>query len=156
VHFIFLSHPYTTLTVAQAFFDGIVKLHGFHCSIVRGQDPVSPTPFGRSSSPSLVCKSASTRLFVCRSTANLRSPTKSSVSTCVVSPVIVHVAGSASFRGRNSATTRRTRQHCKKDTIPRHLWTRHTVPHLLHAGAGSGGGTRQATSPARRIPGRDL
>jgi hypothetical protein len=39
-HFIPLSHPYTALTVAQAFFDNIVKLHGFPCSIVSDHDPV--------------------------------------------------------------------------------------------------------------------
>jgi hypothetical protein len=39
-HFIPLSHSYTTLTVAQAFFEGIVKLHGFPCSIVSDRDPV--------------------------------------------------------------------------------------------------------------------
>lgn len=39
-HFIPLSHPYTALTVAQAFFDNIVKLHGFPCSIVNDHDPV--------------------------------------------------------------------------------------------------------------------
>ncbi|KAG2600896.1 hypothetical protein PVAP13_5KG555500 [Panicum virgatum] len=33
VHFVPLGHPYTALTVAQAFFDNIVKLHGFPSSI---------------------------------------------------------------------------------------------------------------------------
>jgi len=40
VHFVPLGHPYTALTVAQAFFDNIVKLHGFPSSIVSDQDPV--------------------------------------------------------------------------------------------------------------------
>ncbi|WVZ64411.1 hypothetical protein U9M48_013924 [Paspalum notatum var. saurae] len=39
-HFIPLGHPYTALTVAQAFFEGIVRLHGFPCSIVSDRDPV--------------------------------------------------------------------------------------------------------------------
>jgi hypothetical protein len=39
-HFIPLGHPYTALTVAQAFFDNIVKLQGFPCSIVSDRDPV--------------------------------------------------------------------------------------------------------------------
>jgi hypothetical protein len=39
-HFIALSHPYTTLKVAQAFFDNIVKLHGLPCSIVSDRNPV--------------------------------------------------------------------------------------------------------------------
>ena len=28
-HFIALGHPYTVASVARAFFDGIVRLHGF-------------------------------------------------------------------------------------------------------------------------------
>ena len=39
-HFIALSHPYTALTVAKAFFDAIVRLHGFPASIVSDRDPV--------------------------------------------------------------------------------------------------------------------
>jgi hypothetical protein len=39
-HFIPLSHPSTAMTVAQAFFDNIVKLHGLPCSIVSDHDPV--------------------------------------------------------------------------------------------------------------------
>jgi len=39
-HFIALSHPYTASTVARAFFDGIVRLHGFPTSIVSDRDPV--------------------------------------------------------------------------------------------------------------------
>jgi predicted choloylglycine hydrolase len=39
-HFIPLSHPYTAATVAKAFFDSIVRLHGFPVSIVSDRDPV--------------------------------------------------------------------------------------------------------------------
>jgi hypothetical protein len=39
-HFVPLGHPYTALTVAQAFFDNIVKLQGFPCPIVSDRDPV--------------------------------------------------------------------------------------------------------------------
>jgi hypothetical protein len=39
-HFIALSHPYTTTSVARAFFDDIVRLHGFPLSIVSDRDPV--------------------------------------------------------------------------------------------------------------------
>lgn len=39
-HFIPLGHPYSALSVAQAFFANIVKLHGFPCSIVSDRDPV--------------------------------------------------------------------------------------------------------------------
>jgi len=40
VHFVPLGHPYTALSVAQAFFDNIVRLHGFPCSIVSNRDPI--------------------------------------------------------------------------------------------------------------------
>ena len=40
-HFIALSHPYTTASVARAFFDGIVRLHGFPSSIGSDRDPCS-------------------------------------------------------------------------------------------------------------------
>ena len=39
-HFIALSHPYTSASVARAFFEGIVRLHGFPNSIVSDRDPV--------------------------------------------------------------------------------------------------------------------
>lgn len=39
-HFVCLAHPYTTMTVAQAFLDNIFKLHGFPRSIVSDRDAV--------------------------------------------------------------------------------------------------------------------
>jgi hypothetical protein len=39
-HFIALGHPCTTSSVTRAFFDGIVRLHGFPTSIVSDRDPV--------------------------------------------------------------------------------------------------------------------
>jgi hypothetical protein len=39
-HFIALGHPYTAVSVARAFFDSIVRLHGFPLSIVSDHDPV--------------------------------------------------------------------------------------------------------------------
>jgi hypothetical protein len=39
-HFIPLGHPYTATSVARAFFDGIVRLHGFPSSIMSDRDPV--------------------------------------------------------------------------------------------------------------------
>jgi hypothetical protein len=37
-HFIPIGHPYTAASVAKAFFDGIVWLHGIPCSIVSDQN----------------------------------------------------------------------------------------------------------------------
>jgi hypothetical protein len=44
-HFISLSHPYSASTVAKAFFDNIVKLHGIPCSIVSDRDPIFTSIF---------------------------------------------------------------------------------------------------------------
>jgi hypothetical protein len=44
-HFIPFGHPYTAVSVAQAFFDNIVKLHGILCSIVSDRDPVFTSTF---------------------------------------------------------------------------------------------------------------
>jgi hypothetical protein len=45
-HFIPLGHPYTAASVAKAFFDNIVKLHGIPCSIVSHRDTVFTSSFG--------------------------------------------------------------------------------------------------------------
>jgi hypothetical protein len=39
-HFIPLGHPYIAASVARAFFNDIVRLHGFPASIVSDRDPV--------------------------------------------------------------------------------------------------------------------
>jgi hypothetical protein len=44
-HFIALSHPYSAASVAKAFFDGIVRLHGIPCSIVSDRDTVFTSIF---------------------------------------------------------------------------------------------------------------
>ena len=45
-HFIALGHPYTAASVARAFFDNIVRLHGFPASIVSDRDPCLPETCG--------------------------------------------------------------------------------------------------------------
>lgn len=39
-HFLALSHPYTTKTMAEWFVNGVVKLHGMPQSIISDRDPV--------------------------------------------------------------------------------------------------------------------
>jgi hypothetical protein len=39
-HFNALSHPYSAQSVARAFFDNIMRIHGFTCSIVSDHDMV--------------------------------------------------------------------------------------------------------------------
>lgn len=44
-HFIPLGHPYTAASVAKTFFDSIVRLHGFPCSIVSDHDTMFMSTF---------------------------------------------------------------------------------------------------------------
>jgi len=44
-HFIALGHPYSATSVARAFFDQIVRLHGIPCSIVSDCDTVFTSAF---------------------------------------------------------------------------------------------------------------
>jgi hypothetical protein len=44
-HFIALGHLYNTTSVAKAFFEGIVRLYGFSCSIVSNRDIVFTSLF---------------------------------------------------------------------------------------------------------------
>jgi hypothetical protein len=44
-HFIPLRHPYSAASVARAFFDDIVRLHGLPCSIVSDRDVVFTNNF---------------------------------------------------------------------------------------------------------------
>jgi hypothetical protein len=44
-HFITLSHPYSGNSVAKAFFDHIVQLHGMPSSITSDHDPVFTSTF---------------------------------------------------------------------------------------------------------------
>jgi hypothetical protein len=50
-HFIALGHPYSATTVAKAFFDSIVRLHGILASIVSNRDQSSPALRKRTTSP---------------------------------------------------------------------------------------------------------
>jgi hypothetical protein len=44
-HFIALGHPYTTASVAKAFFDNIVRRHGLPRSIVSDRDTIFTNTF---------------------------------------------------------------------------------------------------------------
>jgi hypothetical protein len=44
-HFITLGHPYYAPSVAKTFFKGVVRLHGFLCSVVSDRDSVFTSSF---------------------------------------------------------------------------------------------------------------
>ena len=44
-HLIALSHPYSTQSIARTFFENIVHLHGFPCSIVSDRDTIFTNSF---------------------------------------------------------------------------------------------------------------
>jgi hypothetical protein len=44
-HFMALGHPYSAASVAKAFFEGIVWLHGIPCSIVSDRDTIFTSAF---------------------------------------------------------------------------------------------------------------
>jgi hypothetical protein len=44
-HFIPLSHPYSSSSVAKVFFDNVVRLHGIPCSIVSDRDQIFTSNF---------------------------------------------------------------------------------------------------------------
>jgi hypothetical protein len=44
-HFIALGHPYTATSIARAFFNDIVPLHGIPSSIVSDRDPIFTSKF---------------------------------------------------------------------------------------------------------------
>jgi transposase InsO family protein len=46
-HFLPLKHPYTAVTVAKAYLDNIVKLHGVPLSIVSDRDKIFTSAFWR-------------------------------------------------------------------------------------------------------------
>lgn len=44
-HFMPLSHPYTTVSVAQIFLDNVYKLHGLPATIISDKDPTFMSNF---------------------------------------------------------------------------------------------------------------
>ena len=107
-HFIALSHPYTASSVARAFFDGIVRLHGFPTSIVSDRDPSSRATCGATYSRWLASSSASARCSILRRTARRRSSTRCWPCTCGAPRETAREPGWTGSRGRSTATTPHT------------------------------------------------
>jgi hypothetical protein len=99
-HFILLAHLYTAMTVARAFFDSIVRLHGIPSSIVTRFSPASSR---QSSSPAsnLTCH----RRFTHNPTASQRLSTRSSSCICATSSAIGRGNGCSGSPGQSTVTT---------------------------------------------------
>ena len=44
-YFLPMSHPYTAMTVAKAYLDGVYRLHGMPVEIISDRDPVFTSKF---------------------------------------------------------------------------------------------------------------
>ena len=104
-HFVPLGHPYTALTVAQAFFDNIVKLHGFPSSTVSDRDPVFTSKLWTELFHLAGVKLHLSSAFRPQTNGHQRWQTEYLACICVVWRVIILAAGSVGFLGRNSAST---------------------------------------------------
>jgi hypothetical protein len=75
-YFITLGHPYSTMSVAMAFFDTIVWLHGIPESIVSDRDPVFTNMMWKELFGSQAPSSILAPLSIPRQMVNLKSPTR--------------------------------------------------------------------------------
>jgi hypothetical protein len=86
-HFIALSHPYSAASVGKTFFEGIVRLHGFPCSIVNDWDTVFTSPFWTG-----LFRLSGTKLHM-SSAFHPQSDGQSEVANCVLTMYLRCLAG---------------------------------------------------------------
>jgi hypothetical protein len=86
-HFIPLGHPYPAMFVAKAFFDEIVHLHGFPCSIISDRDPVFTNSFWKE-----LFRLAGVTLFL-SSTFHPQTDGQSEVTNCTMTIYLHCLAG---------------------------------------------------------------
>jgi hypothetical protein len=79
-HFIPVGHPYSTASVAKAFFDNIVRLHGFPASIVSDRDPVFTSHLWTELFRLSGTRLSPVQLFILRRTASRKLLTRLSLS----------------------------------------------------------------------------
>ena len=92
-HFIALSHPYTAVSVARAFFAEVVQLHGIPATIVSDRDLVFTSSFWRELFHLAGVKLQFTLAFHPHRTASRKQQTRSSPCTCGASQEIAHAIG---------------------------------------------------------------
>lgn len=110
-HFIPLTHPYTTVTVAQIFFAHIVRLHGMPKSIVGGPDVLFTNNFWKELFKLTGTKLAFPSAFIInRMDRQRRSITQ---LKCIFDVLwrISHGAGLIGYHGRNFVITLPFTQH---------------------------------------------
>jgi hypothetical protein len=150
-HFMPLGHPYTELTVAHAFFDHIVKLHGFPCSIVSDRDPAFTNTLWKElfalSNVKLRLRSAfrpqtdgqSEVTNQCPWCLSLlpgrRSPTQLAPLVAMGRVLLQHVVS----------------DDTSGDADPRRVWAQSSVADVLCAGIGSRGSGGQTTDAAGHL-----
>lgn len=111
-HFIPLSHPYTAATVTKAFFDAIVRLHGFPVSIVSDRDPVFTGHVWRDLFKMAGVQLRMSTAFHPQTDASRRLLTKLLLCISGVSLVIGRANGWSGFLGPNTAIILRTTRRC--------------------------------------------
>ncbi|WVZ75167.1 LOW QUALITY PROTEIN: hypothetical protein U9M48_023250, partial [Paspalum notatum var. saurae] len=120
-HFIPLAHPYTSESVAHAFFTDIVRLHGIPQSIVSDRDPVFTSSFWRELMCLMGTKLHMSSAFHPRWTTRRKLLTASSSCTCAASQAIAPDSGFGGCRGLSTSTTQPTSRHY---TRPRSGWSK--------------------------------
>lgn len=145
-HFIPLGHPYSAALVARVFFDGIVGLHGFPCSIISDRDTVFTSTFWRELFHLAGIKLNMSLAF--HSQSDGQSEVVNRVITmylwCLASDRSTLLAAVATLDGI-------LLQHFVPDyhlvfAVPGGVWSRPAGTHLVPARCGEGGGSGQTTS----------
>lgn len=126
-HFMALSHPYSVQSVARAFFNNIVRLHGFPCSIVSDRDTVFTSHFWEELFKLAGVKLLRSLAFHPQTDGQSESPTASLSCICGAWLVIVLVHGCSGCLGQSFASTLHSSLHFEPHRL---RWS--MAEHLQH------------------------
>lgn len=107
-HFVPLRHPFTAATVARAFWDNIIKLHGVLHYIVSDRDRIYTSNKWCASSTPPAPSSTTQRCITRRRMAKASARTSVSRCTCVVSSTTHPSNGASGCRQRSFGTIQLT------------------------------------------------